>query len=65
MYQPGFAVYITLATSMSDLTLQRLLEHGFDFLTFGLRLILSPNATPTDTKVSVANIQVGLELLIN
>lgn len=49
---------------MSDLTLRRLLEHGFDFLTFGLRLVLSPTATPTDTKVSVANIQVGLELLI-
>lgn len=49
---------------MRDLTLERLLQHGFDFLTFGLRLILSPTATQIDTKVSVANIQIGLELLI-
>lgn len=49
---------------MNDTTIERLQQNGFDFLNFGLRLILSPVADAKDVKVSVANIQIGLELLI-
>lgn len=45
-------------------TEENLLNTGFEFLAFGINLLLLPSATETDIKVSVANIQVGLELLI-
>lgn len=49
---------------MNENTVKSLQNNGFDFLNFGLRLILSSTADAKDVKVSVANIQIGLELLI-
>lgn len=49
---------------MNDKITESLQKNGFDFLNFGLQLILSSAADAKDVKVSVANIQIGLELLI-
>lgn len=49
---------------MTDTTLLKLQKNGFDFLSFGLRLILEPSVDEKDLRVAVANIQIGVELLI-